>query len=358
MRVMLSGGGTLGSVAPLLAVAEEIRRRDPGVSLLWIGTKGGPERRLVERLGFDFRPIAAGRLRRFLTWRNFFLPFAVLHGLADSLSVLRSWRPDVVVHAGGFVAVPLTWAAWLLRIPVHVHQLDWRPGLANRLSVPFARSVSVSFAKSKQDFDRHDSVLTGTPVRVEMLAADRSEAYRFFGLDAGRPVLVVLGGGTGAVGLNRLMVSALPDLDPSLQVVHLTGPDKEIDPPDWGGDYRQFDFLDRGYTLALSAADLAVTRAGMGTLTELAVIGLPAVIVPMPGSHQLDNARLFEESGAAVTFGQDGRPEELARLVGSLLSDGDRLERMSDSMRSLNGPQAASRVADLVLSAAQRHGLR
>ena len=355
MKVLLAGGGTLGSVTPILAVAQEMRRRDPDVDLLWVGTKCGPERQLVERFGIEFRTIASGRLRRWLTWRNLFLPFRVLHGLVDSLSLLRRWRPDVVFHAGGFVAVPLTWAAWLLGIPVHVHQLDWRPGLANRLSAPFAESVSVSFEKSLHDFGVRRTVLTGNPVRTEILEAGREEGRELFGLSVDRPTVLVLGGGTGAAALNRLTVDALPHLRSDFQVMHVTGLDKMVRPPVWTGVYLQLDFLNERMPSALAAADLVVTRAGMGTLTELAALGRPAVIVPMPGSHQEDNADLFVRAGAAVGFSQDSSGVDLAETVSSLCGDRERLGRLASAMRKLNSPQAAARVADLVKAAGRLH---
>ena len=351
MRILLAGGGTLGSVTPVLAVAQELRRRDPSVELLWIGTGGGPERRLVEHLGIEFRVIASGRLRRWLTWRNLVLPFCVLWGLFDSLSVLRKWRPDVVFHAGGFVAVPLTWSAWLLRIPVHIHQLDWRPGLANRLSAPFAASISVSFEKSLRDFGGRRTVLTGNPVRSEVLGADREDGHALFGLSADRPTVLVLGGGTGAAALNRLVVEALPYLRSDFQVIHVTGLNKMVRPPDWTGTYLQFDFLNERMPSALAVADLVVTRAGMGTLTELAALGRPAVIVPMPRSHQEDNAELFVRAGAAVGFNQNSPGVDLSELVSSLCNDREQLNRLALAMHGLNSSQAARRVAELVLAA-------
>ncbi|OGM00780.1 undecaprenyldiphospho-muramoylpentapeptide beta-N-acetylglucosaminyltransferase [Candidatus Uhrbacteria bacterium RIFOXYC2_FULL_47_19] len=351
MRVLLAGGGTLGSVTPVLAVVQELCKRDSGVELLWVGTKRGPERKLVERFGVEFKVITSGRLRRWLTWQNLVLPFRILWGLFDSLLVLHNWRPDVVFHAGSFVAVPVTWAAWLLRIPVHIHQLDWRPGLANRLSAPFATSVSVSFKKSLHDFYSQRTVLTGNPIRIEILKAAKENSYELFGLSANRPIVLVLGGGTGAAALNQLIVETLPFLRSDFQVMHITGLNKMVQPPNWIGMYLQFDFLNERMPSALAVADLVVTRAGMGTLTELAALGRPAVIVPMPGTHQEDNAELFVQADAAVRFSQNSSAVDLAKLISSICSDREQLGSLSLAMHKLSNPQATELVTDLVLAA-------
>lgn len=353
MRILLSGGGTLGSVTPLIAVADFLRSARPDAELLWVGTKEGPERALVERYGIEFRPVAAGRLRRFLTPRNLLTPFRVLSGLRDSLELIRAWKPDVVVSAGGFVSVPLVWAAYLRRVPVHVHQMDWRPGLANRLSAPFARSVSVTFDKSARDFPR--TVVTGNPVRREMLSGDPAACRQAFGFSPERPLVLVLGGGTGAMALNELVAGAAPDLCPEVQVLHLTGEGKAVDvPPELDG-YRQVEFLSEDFGHAVAAADLVVTRAGMGTLTELAAAGKPAVVVPIPDSHQEENAEAFVRGGAAVYFSEKDGPAALADRIRGVMSDEGLMAGLSSGMSRMNGPDAARRVAELVLALAEIH---
>lgn len=253
MRVIFSGGGTLGSVTPLLAVSEALSEKDPGAEFLWVGTADGPEQETVERYGLGFRAITSGRLRRFWTLSNLLTPFLVLKGLSDALSLLRRWKPDVVVSAGGFVAVPVVWAAWLLRIPAHIHQMDWRPGLANKLAAPFSRSVSVVFGKSAEDFPRKKVKVTGNPVRREILQGDASVARERFGLEIGTPVVLVLGGGTGALNLNLLTADAAPEICRRAQILHLTGKGKNDALPAVLGRYRRSDFFGGEITRASRA---------------------------------------------------------------------------------------------------------
>lgn len=352
MKVLLSGGGTLGSVTPLLAVAESLLAKGDAVELLWVGTKDGAERETVERYGIPFRAVTSGRLRRFFTLSNLMTPLLVLKGLLDALVIVRKWRPDVVVSAGGFVAVPVVWAAWCMRVPVHIHQMDWRPGLANRLAAPFARSVSVVFDKSAGDFAPKKVRVTGNPVRREILAGDPSAARERFGLESGIPTVLALGGGTGAMSLNRLVAEAAPDICRRAQIIHLTGKDKSVDLPAAVGRYRQVDFLGDDMGHAFAAADLVITRAGMGTLTELAALGKPAVVVPIPGSHQVENARFFADRGAALYFKEERGDEDLAEEVVNLLGDSGRLSEMSAAMSDLNDSGAADVVAEAIASSA------
>ncbi len=352
MRVIFSGGGTLGSVTPLIAVAEELRMSDRDAVFLWIGTKDGPERATVARYGIAFRAITSGRLRRFFTLSNLLTPFLVLAGLIEAAVIIRRWRPDVVVSAGGFVAVPVVWAAWLARVPVHIHQMDLRTGLANRLSAPFAKSVSVVFERSKGDFAHGSVKVTGNPVRREILSGDASVARDRFGLEPGVPTLLVLGGGTGAENLNRLTAEAAGTICRRAQILHLTGRDKHIDLPAVLGRYRQVEFLGDDMGHAFAAADLVVTRAGMGTLTELSALGKPAIAVPIKGSHQEENAGYFADRGAVVRFDESRPAGELAELILSLLWDDVRREEMARAAGSVSGADSAAAVADIVFETA------
>jgi UDP-N-acetylglucosamine--N-acetylmuramyl-(pentapeptide) pyrophosphoryl-undecaprenol N-acetylglucosamine transferase len=347
-RVIFSGGGTLGSVTPLLAVAENLFEQQPESEFLWIGTKDGPERDLVEEAGIKFSAIPSGRLRRFASWSNLIMPILVLRGFFAAAKILQQFKPDIVVSAGSFVAVPIVWAAWLLRIPVHVHQLDWEPGLANKLSAPFAKSISATFEKSKNDFNAHKVVVTGNPVRRFLFTGSIEEARTKFKLQSGIPTILVLGGGTGAVALNSLVIEMLPKLKRKIQIIHLTGRAKSVLVPNAPEIYQQFAFLNQDMALAYAIADLVISRAGMGTLTELAALGLPTIVVPILNSHQEANAEYFVQNGGAILFNERQSSAALAQLVQDLLADSKRLRQMSISMLKINNPQAAQRLIELI----------
>lgn len=355
LRIVFTGGGTLGSVTPLLAVADELRRGRPDAEFLWIGTADGPEAALVREAGLPFRAVSAGKFRRAWDWRNFTDLYRIAQGFFQALPVLGRFRADAVVTAGGFVAVPVVWAAWLRRIPIHVHQLDLRPGLANRLSAPFARSLTVSFERSLHDYRRPRPVWTGTPIRRLALSGSAEEGRKLFGLRAGHPVILVTGGGTGAAGLNALVRAAAPLLCAANDILHLTGRGKAEPRPDAPAGYHQVEFITDAMRHAYAAADLVVTRAGIGALTELAALGKPSVIVPLPGTHQEENAVFFAEAGGAMVLNERRISAEFfaERLIG-LLHDPARLAAMGKDMKSLDRPDAAAAVAARILGLVRR----
>ncbi len=354
MRVLLAGGGSGGSAAPVLAVAQELHRRGP-CEFLYVGTASGPERDLVASLGIPFRTVQTGKLRRYWSLQNLADLFRIPLGLAESLALVASFHPDVAFAAGGFAAVPPLLAASLLRRPVVIHQQDVEPGLANRILAPFATAITVTFAPSAGHFPRSKARVTGNPVRREILEGSREEALRLFGFRADKPVLLVTGGGTGALGLNRLIARAVPLLVPHCQILHITGRGKEVEVTHLGSDYRQVEFLTEEMAHALAAAKVVISRAGLSTLTELAALGKPTVLVPMPRSHQNANAAAFARENAALVLQEEGlNPEKLAETVLALLQDEQRLTVLGERARALMPPGAEVRIADEIQRVALR----
>jgi UDP-N-acetylglucosamine--N-acetylmuramyl-(pentapeptide) pyrophosphoryl-undecaprenol N-acetylglucosamine transferase len=358
MFIIFAGGGTLGSVTPLLAVAKEISRQRPGTEFLWLGTEGGPEDGQVHQAGLPFKAISSGKLRRYLAWRNFTDLFKITTGYFQARKLFKEKRPDIVVSAGGFVAVPVIWAAGHLDIPVHVHQMDIRPGLANKLSAPFATSFSVAYQKSIIDFAKLNPVWTGNPVRSALFGKKKEEAQQFFQLDANLPTIVVLGGGTGAVFLNQLVAKTAPLFNDKANIIHVTGKNKAVIPPEVATNYRQFElFGSHEMAMAYASADLVLTRAGMGTLTELASLGKPAVIVPIPKSHQEENAELFLDGGAAEVWPESSLfSKKMVDDLMTILSNADRLESLGEGMKKMNRSDAAEKIAKIIIQAVEREG--
>lgn len=351
--IILTGGGSLGPVTPLLAVSEALKTLSPNATVSWIGTEAGPERRLVNEAGLPFFAIASGKLRRYFAWRNLTDVWQIVRGFFQAFALLGRLKADAVVSAGGFVAVPVVWAAWWRRIPVHIHQQDVLAGLANKLSLPVASSVSVALETSLRDFRRKHPTWTGNPVRAELLAGSRERAVSSFAIDTSKPTVLVLGGGTGASGLNDALRAALPAILPHAQVIHSTGLGKSDRSADVPG-YHQFELITVDMQHAFAAADLVVTRAGMGTLTELALLGKPSVIVPMPKSHQLNNAAAFAD--AAIVVDQSRlTPDFFSSVVIALLQDAEKRTALSQAMRKMNPPGADVAIAKVVLAEAERH---
>lgn len=303
-KIFFSGGGTGGSVAPLIAVYEELKN-DNDYLFYWVGTKDGVERKMLKSANIKYFSINCGKLRRYWSWQNFVDVINFMHGLLQSFFILAKERPDIIISAGSFVSVPLVWVGWFFRIPVLIHQQDVRAGLANKLMSWSAKKVSVTFAKSLKDYGRK-AVLIGNPIRKELIEVrvSKQEALAKLGLVKDKPVLLILGGGTGSLAINKLIESNLDNLSKFLQIIHITGRGKSIICAD-KSNYHGFEFLDTfGLIKVFAAADVVVSRCGMSVLSELSFFGLPSILIPIPNSHQEVNAQLFAENKAAIVIDQ------------------------------------------------------
>jgi UDP-N-acetylglucosamine--N-acetylmuramyl-(pentapeptide) pyrophosphoryl-undecaprenol N-acetylglucosamine transferase len=315
-KILLVGGGTGGSVTPLLAIAEfsVFKHWENRADFLFLGTERGPERGMAEKAGLEFKWIYSGKLRRYFSWRNFIDPIFILIGFFQSFFILLNWRPDLIISAGSFLAVPIVWTAWILRVPVIIHQQDICPGLANRLSQPFARIITVAFEKSLNDYGAK-AVWIGNPVRQSLKSADPNLRIKnSFNLTGNLPVILIMGGGTGAVFINELVKNSKGELLKFCQIVHIGGKDRILNSQTGlqaSGleilNYRRFEFLQIDKMAeAYALADIVVSRSGMGSLTELSYLSKPSVLIPIPDSHQEANAEIFRQKKAALVMNQKG----------------------------------------------------
>lgn len=370
-KIIFTGGGTGGSVTPLLAIAEELfrdRADGPQTNLfnvheppadqtrdwefLFVGTYRGPEREMVTDFNSEvgpmrFVPLVSGKLRRYFSPANFFDVFKVFASWFVSLRLLALEKPDLIVSAGSFVSVPLVWAAALRRIPIIIHQQDARPGLANRLMAPFARLITVTFEKSLADFGP-GAIFTGNPIRrLTMSDEELSQVKQKFHVVGGRPLVLITGGGTGATSVNRLVYKSLKQLTKDCQIIHITGKGKLPDKIDDHRNYQAFEFIANRDVLGLMlASDLIVSRCGLAFLTELSALNKAAILIPMPGSHQEDNAAIFQEAGAALVLYQDNlTPKKLAAEVIRVINDNHLRADMSRKVGAVIRRGAASKIA-------------
>ncbi len=321
MRIFFSGGGTAGSVTPLLAVAEQLKKHH----LYFVGTANGVERKLVT--GMSYLVLPAGKFRRYFSVMNFLDLFIVAYATCKAWYLLLKIMPDVVVSAGGFVSVPLVWAAWWCNIPVVVHHQDIRMSLATRLMKPFAAVVT-------------NAREIGNPVRS--LAVTTND----FHLDATVPTVLIMGGGTGAQAINNLVTPALIEF---CNVIHVTGPNKTAAIPKTTKRYHQFELLKENFSEALHKADLVVSRAGFGSITEFAALGKASIIIPIPRSHQEDNAQWLEDHQAAMMLLQDTlTPETFAQEIQRLLLNTTKLDQLRTNIGKLLPSNAAQHLAQLI----------
>ncbi len=338
----------MGSVTPLLALSEEIRIKDPETEFLWIGTRNGPEKKIVSGEGIKFVAIPAGKLRRYFSGKNLFTPFLVLAGFLKSFFVILKFKPQIILSAGGFVGVPVIFGGWILKVPSLVHQQDIRPGFANRLTSRFAKTVTVAFPESEKFFSK--SVWTGNPVRRRIFSGNKERAIKFFGLEKDLPTIFILGGGTGALELNNIVLAAVPELIKFCQVIHITGGrfDERMMAEQKNNErYHPFDFLESPLRDAYIVADLVVSRAGLGTLTELAALGKPTILVPMPKSHQEDNAWYFKKNNAVEILDQEKlMSANFAASIKELLNDKARLDNLSRNIGNVMKLGAAGNMVE------------
>lgn len=342
----------MGSVTPLLAVWQEIKIKTE-VDALWVGTRQGPERRLVESYGIDFKVIVSAKLRRNLDARNFFIPFFLFAGYLQSFFVLLKFKPNLVVSSGGFVSVPLVWVAWILGIRVYLHQEDLKIGLANLLMAPFARAVTTAFPETAKRFPHPSVRYIGNPVREEILKVEKiskTDAWARFGFISEKPVLLVLGGGTGAESVNRAIFAHKKELLKKFQILHVGGVGKSV--PEEENGYLGVEFLNReNLPYAYRAADMVLSRAGMGVISELAAVGLGSVLVPIPKSSQEANAQYLCKRGAAIIIEQKELfTDKLKSILTELADDQDKLEKLKSNLRDIFPVDAGKILAEFWFS--------
>ena len=320
-RVLFTGGGTAGHVTPNIALLEAAIGKNWDVA--YVGSTAGIEREMIGVLGIPYYAVASGKLRRYFSWQNFIDPFFILWGMLQSLVLCLRLRPDVVFSKGGFVAVPLVVAAWLLRVPVISHESDVTPGLANRLTYPFCRKICVTFEVTKRYLPGGKVNVTGTPVRQSLVAGDAAAGLKFLGFSGEKPVLLVFGGSLGAAAINSQTRRALPGLLQAFDVVHVVGNgnlEASIEQSGSVKHYVQKEFIGEQFGHVLAAAAVVVSRAGANSLYELLMARKPHLLIPLGKAasrgDQLDNARVFADLGfSRVLFEEalagDGKSEDV-----------------------------------------------
>lgn len=340
-KILLTGGGTGGSVSPLLAVAHELGDKD--YKYLWIGARRGPERKMVAEAGIKFQSIAAGKLRRYFSLHTIVAPLFVLIGFIQAFFIILKFRPKWIITAGSFVSVPVVWAGWLLRRKILVHQQDVIPGLANTLMAPFARVVTVTFEKSLEDYGDKAQWI-GNPVG----AMRASPTKKFFKLKKDLPVMLILGGGTGARFINDLVKDSLDDLTKFCQIIHVTGKNKKVGKTQT--NYHSHEFLNSEQMAeAYHHTDIVVSRCGMSTLTELSYLGKPSILIPIPNSHQVDNARIFEEHSAAVVLDQPVLEQTFfVKNIKEILEDEKMQKELSENIKGVIKKGANEELAKII----------
>ena len=339
MKVLFSGGGTLGPVTPLLAIWDVVHEAHPEATALWVGTKHGPEKELVEKKGMLFFVIPSSKLRRYFSPLNIIDAFKMIGSFFASFNLLLSEKPDICISAGGFTSVPVHWAAWWLGIPTWIHQQDVVVGLSNKLMARSATQITTALDASTSQFSKKKTLWLGNPIRKEILSGSKERAFAQFNLDPSLPLVFVTGGGTGSLRVNQLVVEAVQHLKGFAQVIHLTGKDRPQELVERAvkhfSYYQIFPFFTEEMKDVYAASDIIISRAGFGTITEIAALGKPAILIPKPG-HQEQNVTYLAKANAAIIVNENTSDGNfLAKKIRELLGNKKECDDLGTRMKAL-----------------------
>jgi len=379
MRILYTGGGTLGSVSPLVALHQRLsafalatlkgdqanwttadklqnKKKDNVIAdykFLWLGTKNGVERNMIEKEGIPYKSIPAGKLRRYFDLRNLIDLFKIKLAFWQAFFILKKFKPEIILSAGGFVSVPVVWAGWLLKIPSIIHQQDVQPGLANKLMAPMAARITVALDISLKDYPKKKTILVGNPVRDMRYEIRDKNIFKF---NNNLPTVLVVGGGTGALAINKLIEDSLEKLIKFCNIIHVTGKGKSqsVKESRVKDNYKAFEFLDEEMYVAIQTADLIISRAGMSALTELAYFSKPTIVIPIPNSHQEKNAQYFSDHSAVEYLDQkDLTGSKLSPKIKELLENKNKLESLSKNIHQIfvdySGEKIIQEIKEIIL---------
>jgi UDP-N-acetylglucosamine--N-acetylmuramyl-(pentapeptide) pyrophosphoryl-undecaprenol N-acetylglucosamine transferase len=354
-RFMLSGGGTGGHIFPALAIADELKLRYPNAEFLFVGAKDRMEMEKIPAAGYSIKGLWISGIQRSLSLKNFVFPFKLISSLLRSGKLIKQFKPHLVVGTGGFASGPLLHVASNKGVPCLIQEQNSYPGITNKILANKALKICVAYPKMERFFPAEKIVLTGNPLRKNLqgVLPVAKEAKAHFGFSADAPVLLILGGSLGARRINELVSESLTALQAeNIGLLWQCGklyysalaerhPEKE-------NSLKLQAFLN-DMPSAFAAADLVVSRAGASTLSELAVVGKPAILVPSPNvaeDHQTKNALALVEAQAAVLFKENGSAEAFASEIIGLLKNKDQLQNLSKNIKKLALPNAAATIVD------------
>ena len=337
-RIILTGGGTAGHVTPNIALLPRLRELQYDIH--YIGSYNGMEKQLVEQQGIPYHGISSGKLRRYFSLQNFTDPFRVLKGFSEANRLIKQLKPDVIFSKGGFVSVPVVIAGKKNHVPVIIHESDMTPGLANKLSIPSAAKVCCNFPETVKNLPADKAVLTGSPIRQELLQGNKLAGLKLCNFTSGKPIIMVVGGSTGAVHVNEAVRKVLPELLKDYQVVHLCGKGKTDNSLNNIEGYVQFEYISEEMRDLFAISDIVISRAGANAICELLALKKPNLLIPLSANasrgDQILNAKSFQEHGySSVLFEEDLTPESLLKAVNELYTNRQTyINAMSESKES------------------------
>jgi len=365
MKILFTGGGTGGHVFPIVSIAREIRRiyTKKDLEFYYIGPKDEFGLILLSQESFIIKTIMSGKIRRYFSFKNIVdIFFKIPFGILQSFYLILRMRPQIIFSKGGSGSISVTICAMILRIPVFLHESDIVPGLSNRISSKWARKVFISFPKTEY-FDPQKTILTGNPIRKELLEGDDKRAEELFDLTLQKPIILFLGGSQGAQAINDFVLLILNNLLKDFEVIHVCGREniKEtkaeaqvVIDKSFEKYYHPIGFLDEEKLKhAYKVADFIISRSGSGSIFEIAALGKPSILIPLPGAasnHQFKNAYFYAQTGATLVIEQDNLSDDFfLEKIHLLFLRPEKLEEMKTAALRFAKPLAAKSIAREIL---------
>lgn len=347
-RIILTGGGTAGHVTPNIALIPGLR--ELGYDIQYIGSYNGIEKELIEPFGIPYHGISSGKLRRYFSVKNFTDPFRVVKGFSEARKLIKDLKPDVIFSKGGFVSVPVVLAGKKGKVPVIIHESDMTPGLANKIAIPSAVKVCCNFPETLDCLPRGKAILTGSPIRQELLSGNKIAAMDLCGFTADKPVILVIGGSLGSIIVNNAVRQGLPKLLEDFQIIHLCGKGKTDESLKDTKGYCQFEYVKDELRDIFALSDIVISRAGANAICELLALRKPNLLIPLSASasrgDQILNARSFERQGFSMVLEEENLTEDsLVRAVHDLY---DNRGTFIDSMRDSRQQDSIDTILSLI----------
>ena len=348
--IILTGGGTAGHVTPNIALIPALKT--VGYDIHYIGSYEGMEKALIEDYSIPYHGIATGKLRRYFSLKNFSDPFRVLKGFGEADRIIKEVKPSIVFSKGGFVSVPVVWAAKKNHVPVIIHESDMTPGLANKLSFSSAVKICCNFPETVEKLPKDKAVLTGSPIRAELMLGDADKAEKICNFaDPEKPVIMVVGGSLGAASVNAIIRKILPRLTSKFNILHLCGKGKLDESLVGTEGYFQLEYAKDEMKDLFALSEIIVSRAGANAICEFLALHKPNLLIPLPASasrgDQLLNAESFRKQGFSLVLDEDTDLTEDS-LYETICELYDRREEFRKTMLKSEQTNAVSAVVKLI----------
>ncbi len=354
-KILISGGGTGGHIYPAIAIANELKQRFPDAQFLFVGAKDRMEMEKVPQNGYQIKGLWISGIQRKLTLKNMMFPFKLISSLWNANKIIKQFKPDVVIGTGGFASGPTLMRANANGIPTLIQEQNSFPGITNKLLAKKANKICVAYDGLERFFPKGKIIKTGNPVRQDLLQIEgkREESLAFFNLDKTKKTLVIIGGSLGARAINKLIESELDWLvSQGVQVIWQTG-------KLYYEEYKKYDkkegvqthaFLNK-MDLTYAAADVIISRAGAGSISELCIVGKPTVFIPSPNvseDHQTKNAQAVVDKNAAILL-KESELERFQIVFSNLLTNTERQQELSENIKKLALPNATKNIVDEII---------